>query len=158
MSPDYNFTTPNKYPPIHIMSKIGASASLEFDNLPKLLGQSNYIPWANAWKVAFRANRWWNIVSDELEELTGEGKEGTPGNIRTSKSEITVEDCHGPSGRMQRNKNTRLHTHRRRHPASFSVMAEIMPFTHHRHNHGETLRFKERVTGQEEGKIGRAHV
>ena len=75
------------------MSEIGASVSLKFDNLPKLLGQSNYILWANAWKVAFRANRWWSIVSGELKKPTVKGKEGSSSeSASTSESEITVDD------------------------------------------------------------------
>jgi hypothetical protein len=30
------------------------------------LGQSNYVLWSNAWKIAFKACRWWNIVNGEI--------------------------------------------------------------------------------------------
>ena len=46
--------------------KLTASTSLKFDNLPKLLGQSNYILWSNAWRIAFKACRWWNIVNGNI--------------------------------------------------------------------------------------------
>ena len=46
--------------------KLTASTSLKFDNLPKLLGQSNYVLWSNAWRIAFKACRWWNIVNGEI--------------------------------------------------------------------------------------------
>ena len=76
------------------MSNLSASVSLKFNNLPKLLGQSNYILWANAWKVAFRANRWWSIISGELKKPTAKGKEGTSSSesTSTSKSEITIDN------------------------------------------------------------------
>src|SRR3978361_1971668 len=46
--------------------KLTATTSLKFDNLPKLLGQSNYVLWSNAWKIAFKVCRWWNIVNGEI--------------------------------------------------------------------------------------------
>src|SRR3978361_715310 len=59
--------------------KLTASTSLKFDNLPKLLGQSNYVLWSNAWKIAFKACRWWNIVNGEIvrpgSNLDRKGKE-----------------------------------------------------------------------------------
>ena len=46
--------------------KLTTLTSLKFDNLPKLLGQSNYVLWSNAWWIAFKACRWWNIVNGEI--------------------------------------------------------------------------------------------
>ena len=46
--------------------KLTASTSLKFDNLTKLLGQSNYVLWSNAWKIAFKVCQWWNIVNGKI--------------------------------------------------------------------------------------------
>ena len=46
--------------------KLTASTSLMFDNLPKLLGQSNYVLWSNAWRIAFKACQWWNSINGEI--------------------------------------------------------------------------------------------
>ena len=81
------------------MSKLSACVTLKFDNLPKLLEQINYVLCPNAWKAAFRANRWWSFASGKLKKPTVKGKVETSSSDSTSssESEITVDDWEGGS-------------------------------------------------------------
>jgi len=63
--------------------KLTVSTSLKFDNLPKLLGQSNYVLWSNVWRIAFKACRWWNIVNGEIVR---------PRSVSDSKGKETEEE------------------------------------------------------------------
>ena len=75
------------------MSNLSANIFLEFDNLPRLLGKSNYILWANTWKVAFQANRWWSIISGEFKKPMAKGEEGTSSeSTSTGKLGATVNE------------------------------------------------------------------
>jgi len=47
------------------IDKLTATTSLKFDNLPKFLGQFNCVLWSNAWRIAFKACRQWNIVNGD---------------------------------------------------------------------------------------------
>ena len=81
--------------------KLTASASLKFDNLLKLSGQSNYILWSNAWRIAFKACQWWNIVYGNIvrprsiTDPTGKetGEESSTTSTATLTSQIS-EDIH----------------------------------------------------------------
>jgi len=59
--------------------RIHMSASLKFEYIPKLLGQSNYITWSNAYD-------WWEIVNGEIARRETEEKGKNPGDVSASKT------------------------------------------------------------------------
>lgn len=50
------------------------SSTFRFDGLSKLRGQSNYVRWANEWKLSLDAADWWEVVSGEETKPTEEKK------------------------------------------------------------------------------------
>ena len=94
MSPDlhHKYTLSSTItPPIPAMAtastgRIHTSASLKFEYIPKLLGQSNYITWSNAWEIAFYACDWWEIVNGEIARPEIEEKGKNPDGASASKA------------------------------------------------------------------------
>jgi len=71
---------------------IHASASLKFEYIPKLLGQSNYITWSNACEIAFYACDWWEIVNGEIARSEIEETGKNPDDASTSKASSSAQN------------------------------------------------------------------
>jgi hypothetical protein len=72
-----------------------ANISTKFDHLPRLVGQSNYVLWAGAWRLAFKSVKWWNVIDGTTEKPTGEPddpKESkTPENSQSTWAHVDVQ-------------------------------------------------------------------
>ena len=45
---------------------------IRFENLPKLAGQSNYLTWSGAWRIAYLSVKWWKVIDETTGKPAGE--------------------------------------------------------------------------------------
>ena len=45
---------------------------IRFENLPKLAGQSNYLMWSGAWRIAYLSDKWWKVIDGTTGKPAGE--------------------------------------------------------------------------------------
>jgi hypothetical protein len=65
-----------------------SSISIKFDHLPRLTGQSNYVLWAGAWRLAFKSVHWWEVIDGTTKKPTGEPTD--PKEEKTPKNSLST--------------------------------------------------------------------